>query len=369
MTPAPEMALHPTGTTTRVDRPASLAELTIREFGAADSPRWDAFVSAHPHGTPFHLTAWKKSIEVTFGYRSVYLLAEEDGRIRGLLPLFLVQNILVGKALLSVPFAVYGGILAESAEVRDALAAHVKSLGCALGVQYVELRNAHADQCAGFSRVSRYVTFLQPIGPDEKAMLEAIPRKTRYMVRKALKTGFSARQQREDLGTFFDLYSNSLRRLGTPSFPRKHFVRLMENFGEAADVREVLLEGKVVSAVMSFYFRDQVLPYYGASDPAFNTVAPNNFMYFDLMCWAGKNGFRVFDFGRSKKSGGGSYDFKSHWGMVEKELPYEMLLVKRKHLPNYSPLNPVFQLPIKVWQRLPLPLTRAVGPFLLRLVP
>jgi hypothetical protein len=91
-------------------------------------------------------------------------------------------------------------------------------------------------------------------------------------------------------------------------------------------------------------------------------------MYFDLMRRAGRNGFRTFDFGRSKRVKG-SYDFKSHWGMVERELPYEVMLIGRKDPPDYSPANPVFRLPILCWQRLPLAVTRALGPHLLRFVP
>jgi hypothetical protein len=134
------------------------------------------------------------------------------------------------------------------------------------------------------------------------------------------------------------------------------------------DIREVKLDGKSIAAVLTFYFRDQVLPYYGASDPQFNAAQPNNFMYFDLMRWGGGNGYRIFDFGRSKRVKG-SYDFKAHWGMVERELPYEVMLIERKELPNFTPVNPLFRLPILCWQRLPLAITRALGPWLVRFVP
>jgi len=119
---------------------------------------------------------------------------------------------------------------------------------------------------------------------------------------------------------------------------------------------------------MSLYWKDEVLPYYGASDPALNHANPNNFMYYDLMRSAGQEGLRGFDFGRSKK-GSGSYAFKSRWGMTERELPYEVLLVKRTSLPNFSPTNPKFELALKVWRRLPLAVTRFLGPRLIRLVP
>jgi lipid II:glycine glycyltransferase (peptidoglycan interpeptide bridge formation enzyme) len=134
------------------------------------------------------------------------------------------------------------------------------------------------------------------------------------------------------------------------------------------DVREVRSGENTVAAVMTFYFRDQILPYYGASDPLHNAIAPNNFMYFELMRWGGQNGYRLFDFGRSKRVKG-SYDFKSHWGMAERELPYELILIKRRKMPNYTPVNPLFRLPILCWQRLPLAVTRLLGPRLIRFVP
>jgi FemAB-related protein (PEP-CTERM system-associated) len=344
-------------------------QLSIRTLERGEEGRWDDFVLSHPHGSPFHMIAWKRTIEETFRYRPVYLMATEGERIRGVLPLFFINNLLAGKVLLSVPFAVYGGALADSAEAQDALRAHVQQLAEAMKVSHVELRNGYEEQRLGFTALSRYVTFTTPIGPDEQALLEAIPRKTRAAVRKSFKQNFQTVQRRQRSEAFEDLYLRSLRRLGTPAFPRDYFTRLAEHFGPMADFREIHLDGKAVAAVMTFYFRDQVMPYYGASDPAYNAAQPNNFMYFDLMRWGGANGFTTFDFGRSKKAGSGSYDFKCHWGMEERELPYEMLLVRRKELPNLTPNNPIFRLPGKIWQRLPLPVTRALGPWLIRLVP
>jgi FemAB-related protein (PEP-CTERM system-associated) len=361
----PARDLHTSGSAVAIA--AKTAPLVVRPF-QDDHEAWDRFVCEHSSGSPFHLTAWKKSIEQTFGYESKYLVVVQGSRIRGVLPLFLVKNLLLGKVLISSPFAVYGGILADSDGAREALCTHVRHMGESLGVQYVELRNAAEEQCTGLPRITRYVTFTQSIGPDERAILESIPRKTRYMVRKALEKDLKTRHQVSDPTTFADLYSRNLRKLGTPSFPTRFFQTLLENFRGMADIREVMLGDKVVAAVLSFYFSDQVLPYYGASDPQFNTLAPNNFMYFDLMRWGGQNGYSIFDFGRSKKVKG-SYDFKSHWGMMERELPYELMLIKRKQIPNYTPTNPVFQLPILCWQRLPLSVTRILGPLLVRLVP
>lgn len=348
--------------------PLRTVPLAVRQFDDGDQPGWDRFVFDHPHGSPFHLMAWKKSIEETFGYIPHYLIAESQGRIQGVLPLFLIKNWLMGKVLISSPFAVYGGILADSDEARQALCAQARELGERLQVKYVELRNAWEQQTSGLPRLNRYVTFTQSIGPDDGAILDSIPRKTRAMVRKALKSDFTCRREFSDPSTFEDLYSRNLRKLGTPCFPPRHFQALLKNFRDMADVREVRLGGKAVAAVLSFYFRDRILPYYGASDPKYNAVAPNNFMYYELMRWGGQNGYRLFDFGRSKRVKG-SYDFKSHWGMAERELPYELILIGRKEMPNYTPVNPIFRLPILCWQRLPLPVARLLGPRLVRFVP
>src|ERR1017187_8344055 len=177
--------------------PATLADehhLEVCRAAVPDERRWDDFVLAHPHGTPFHLNAWKKVVQKNFGYAPHYLMAVDADRVRGILPLFLVKNVLLGKALISSPFAVYGGVLADNDAARASLAPGARRLGETLGVDYVELRNAHPSQCVGFEKVSRYVTFTQEIGEDEEAILAKIPRKTRYMVRRSLKEPFSARK-------------------------------------------------------------------------------------------------------------------------------------------------------------------------------
>ncbi len=344
-----------------------MSSLTIRPSqGAGDEAAWDVFVNEHELGTPLHLTAWWRVCGRTFPYRNESLMAWRDGKVEAVLPLFLVSNPLVGRILLSSPFAVYGGILASNIEAASAMRARVEELGRDLKVQYVELRNWHESQCGAWARVSRYVTFLKDMETDGEAILGALPRETRRMTRRAIENGFDISFTR-DLTGFDPLYAANLRKLGTPAFPSKYFRTLLEEYPQA-DVMELRLGEKLVAAVLSLYHGDTVLPYYGASDPEQNRANPNNMMYFGLMREARARGLRRFDFGRSKL-GSGAHLFKSHWGMEERELPYEVLLVKRRELPNFSPANPKFDLAIRLWRRLPLPLTRIIGPWLIRLFP
>src|SRR6185436_3814758 len=172
-------------------------------------------------------------------------------------------------------------------------------------------RNAYSEQRAGWSAVERYVTFTRTVTPQsDEELLAAIPKKTRNMVRKALKAPFEVRGVR-DWRQFERLHSLTLRRLGTPSFPPKLFASLLEEFGDMIDVCEVWHENAVTGASMSFLFREQMHIYYAATDPRYNALAPNYRMYFDHLLWAGKHGFRIFDFGRSKLHTG-TFEFKRH---------------------------------------------------------
>jgi|SRR5579871_366185 len=342
--------------------------LEVRTLTPAEEPLWDAFVDAHPQGSPFHLLAWKKTLEGAFGYQPEYVVAIDSGKLRGVLPLFLIRNPIMGRVLLSSPFAMYGGILADSAETLAAISAHVAHLAKRFDVQYLELRNRFPEQCTGFDRIERYVDFVQPTTiTGEEQLLEALPKKTRNMVRKTMKHAYSSRIT-QDLGAFYRLMTHSYRRLGTPIFPRSYFAGLLRNFGPIADLREILLDGKVAAASINFLYHGEMHTFYAASDQNLLHAAPNNYMYFDYLLWAARNGFPRFDFGRSKLDTG-TYEFKRHWLTEMSELPYEILLVKRKDLPNFSPKNPKFELALKIWQRMPLVVTRLLGPRLIRLFP
>ena len=334
----------------------------------ADYRDWDQFVLAHPHGSPLHLIAWKRTIEESYPYKPNYLVARDSNGVRGVLPLFLVHNPVVGKALISSPFAVYGGILADTDSARRLLYQHARELGEELGADHIELRNAFPEQCVGTANISRYVTFTQQVEPDENLLLESLPKKTRNLVRKSLKPAFSMRYGIRETGRLDKLHSRNMRRLGTPCFPRRYFERLLANFGPMADIREVWLENQLAAVSLNFFYQGVMHTYHAAADARMNALGPNTFMYFDHLRWAGQNGFRLFDFGRCKR-GTGVFDFKRHWNTEMRELPYEMVLLKRKQLPDFSPLNPRFDLAIRCWKRLPLPVTRLLGPRLIQLFP
>ncbi|HET9978261.1 MAG TPA: FemAB family XrtA/PEP-CTERM system-associated protein, partial [Burkholderiaceae bacterium] len=248
----------------------------------ATRTRWDDFVLACPSASFFHRAGWQRVLRETMRHDTHFLYAERAGRIEGVLPLAHVRSLLFGNSLVSLPFAVYGGVAADSADAATALEAEAQRLARSLGVAHLELRNVkprHADWPAQ----NLYVTFRKELLPDEEGNMLAIPRKQRAMVRKGIKNGLASAID-GDASRFFPLYADNVHRHGTPALPRRYFEALRREFGRDAEVLTVAApDGKPVSSVLSFYFRDEVLPYYAGDDVAARDLAANDFKYWELM--------------------------------------------------------------------------------------
>jgi FemAB-related protein (PEP-CTERM system-associated) len=331
---------------------------------AATAARWDAFVQACPTTTFFHRAGWQRVIAGVFRHPTYFLYAERDGQIEGVLPLAQVKSLLFGHALVSLPFAVYGGVAAIDDAAALALEAEAQRLAQQLRADHLELRHVqprHSD----WPRQDLYVTFRKEILPEVEANMLAIPRKQRAMVRKGIKNGLQSHID-ANADRFFALYADNVHRHGTPAMPKRYFQALLAEFGRDAEVLSVTgPDGRVLSSVLSFYFRDEVLPYYAGDDMAARELAANDFKYWELMRRSCERGLQVFDYGRSKQ-GTGSYAFKKNWGFEPTPLHYEYRLYKRDSVPQNNPANAKFKLMIEAWRRLPIGVANWLGPFVVR---
>jgi len=339
------------------------ADIRVNLMQAEDRIRWDAFVDACPEATFFHRSGWQEVIQQALGHKTWFYMAEQSGVIVGILPLAQIKSILFGHALVSLPFCVYGGIATTTEVAREALNQAAQSLARQLAVGHLEYRSINSHHSDWQSK-ELYVTFRKTIEPDEESNMLAIPRKQRAMVRKGIKAGLRSEID-QDIERFFLAYSSSVHRLGTPVFSKKFFRLLKQVFGKDCEILTILQGEQVISSVLSFYFRDEVLPYYGGGTVTAREVAGNDFMYWELMRRACARGYRIFDFGRSK-FGTGAFDFKKNWGFEPQALHYEYKLYRASSLPENNPLNPKFRLFIQIWQHLPLSVTNFLGPYIVK---
>lgn len=336
-----------------------------------DCSKWDDYVERHPDATVYHLSAWGRAVASSMGHDCYYLYIEKSGEesggggeICGLIPLIHVKSLLFGNSLISVAFATNGGPLFDNGEALAVLDNECRKLAEKLNVDYLECRNTGAVHDNWPTKNDMYSTFRKALSPDNDENMKAIPRKQRAMVRKGIK--FGLRAVIDDLpDRLFSMYSESVRNLGSPVFPKKLFYFLQQEYGENCEILTIETEqGKAVSSVMTFYFRDEVVPYYGGGTVEARGLAANDFMYWSLMERAvTERNCRIYDFGRSK-NGSGSFSFKKNWGFQPKALHYEFILQNGNKMPDINPLNPKYKLMINTWKRLPLPVANLIGPLI-----
>ena len=337
--------------------------LVVREMLPSDAANWDAFVERCDESTFFHRSGWKEVIERAFNHRTHFLLAEADGKIEGILPLAEIRHFLFGHSLSSLPFCVYGGIAAETDAARELLDRRAQQLAAELEVDHLEYRNVkpfHSD----WPSKDIYVRFRKEIDPDVDVNMKNIPRKQRAMVRSGIKHGLVSEID-VDAERFFRVFADNMLRHGTPALPKRYFGILLEVFGSDCEVLSITKDNEVVSSVLSFHFKDEILPYYAGDTVKARSLAANDFKYWELMRRSCEKGYRVFDYGRSKL-GTGSFDFKKNWGFEPEPLHYEYQLHRSKQVPDQNPLNPKYQLFIKAWRKLPMPVANFLGPYIVK---
>jgi FemAB-related protein (PEP-CTERM system-associated) len=336
-----------------------VAGLAVRIANASDHAR----ITAFPGAALFHRPEWTLAVERGCGQRSHYLLAEAaDGTLVGILPLTEMRSPLFGSALVSTGFGVDGGIVAATDQAAEALAEAAWDLAQRLGCSSVELRGGQLPE--GWEhKQGTYAGFARDLSQGDEAILKAIPRKQRAEVRRAQGLGMvvNVGSGPADREAHYRVYSESVRNLGTPVFPRALFDAMLDAFGADADILTVRKDGEPVASVLSFYDRGTVYPYWGGGTQAARSLRANELMYFELMRHASARGCTRFDFGRSKV-GTGAFAYKKNWGFEPQPLVYAVKGEARET----NPLSPKYRLQVALWKKLPLPLANRLGPLIAR---
>ncbi|MFV0476222.1 MAG: FemAB family XrtA/PEP-CTERM system-associated protein [Parahaliea sp.] len=334
--------------------------LRVRPAVDSDAAAWDDFVKQAPEGTFCHRFGWSRVLQRAFGHRSHYLVAEDENKLVGILPLIETRSLIFGHSLSSLPFGVYGGELASSASAGKALREYACEMATKLAVGALELRST-SENDSGWPSKDLYYSFRKVLEADHEVNLKNIPNRQRAMIRKGIGEGLTS-EETDNIARLYRVYAESVRNLGTPVFSMRYLQLLKEEFGEDCRILMITDQQGDVAGVMNFYHCGEVLPYYGGSIARARSIKGcNHFMYWELMRRSVDEGILGFDFGRSK-IGTGPFSFKKNFGFEPSPLPYEYFLVKAEQMPNLSPTNPKYSAMINIWQRLPLWLANRIGP-------
>ena len=349
-----------------------------------DAEEWDSFVHRHENSTFFHQMGWKNVVEKTYGHQPFYVVARENvreaipsigGQIKGILPLFLMRHVLFGRFLISVPFGDYGGICADDEKIANALLTKAMELARNTRVKFLELRHIENMNNGQLLTKTSRATLILPLEKDPQLLWKSFKPKVRNQVRKAEKSGIETEigcEERSNLALvseFYKVYARNMRDLGTPVHSSSFFKNILTEFPNHANVILVKLENRTIGGAIAIYFKDTMEIPWASSLREFFPLCPNNLLYWAALEYGCLKGYEYFNFGRSAWDSG-TFRFKKQWGSEPVQLYYQYYLNKGDEMPDYTrSTSSRFDFAVWFWKRLPVGLTKMLGPKIIAGIP
>jgi FemAB-related protein (PEP-CTERM system-associated) len=345
-------------------------KISVRIFKEEDRKEWDSYVMRASGSTCYHLIGWKDVVENSFGRKPFYLI-EEDGEngIIGILPLVHLKSPFFGNFMVSLPYFNYGGICADNEEISEQLLKQAISMAINKNAHHIELRHTQ-NTCNGLPAKMTKVSMRLELPEKSDELWNSFPSKLRSQIRKPIKEGmYSKLGKREELNSFYKVFSANMRDLGTPVYSKKFFSNILEEFPESTWICTVYTrENRPVASGFLVGFKEGLEIPWAASLKDYNQLSPNMLLYWSCLEFACGSGYKVFDFGRSAP-GEGTYKFKEQWRAKPVQLYWHYWLKNGGPLPELNPDNPKYKMAIDIWRKLPVSLTRWIGPHIVKNLP
>ena len=331
---------------------------------------WNTFVLNHPNSHCYHLIEWKDIIEQAFGLQSFYLYAVEDSedKICGVLPLIFSKSILFGRYLTSIPFFNYCGVLGSTADVEQVLLEKGIELAKRNKASHIEFRHCNRSSLELPTKTHK-VRMVLELPDDSEVLWKGFKAKLRSQIKRAQRESMVVKFGCEGLvNDFYEVFSINMRDLGTPVWTKKIFQQVVSKFPEKSKICVIYLKNQPIAAGFLVGFKDHLEIPSASSLREFNRLSPNMLLYWSVLEFACKQGYKNFDFGRSSPDGG-TFKFKKQWGALPETLHWQYWLSEGETLPELNPQNPKYRMMIKTWQKIPVNLTKMIGPSISRHLP
>lgn len=327
-----------------------------------DAARWDAYVEPRAAAVT-DLFAWRFVVREAYGIRSHFLAAVDADQIVGTLALFEIRHPLFGHYFATAVFGTDGGLNFDSDSARDALVAEARTLAAREGGAYTLIR-ARSVELGGVETDRRYSTALLDLTGDPELVWRELPSKTRNQVRRGTREGFSVSAGDGELAPFFHVFHRHMRALGSPAHGMRFYEAIQRHFAARAEFLAVRDARQIVGGALVFYVNGVASNYHSVTLREFNPRCANYLLYWRIIELAIGRGCRQLDMGRSETNST-QLAFKKNWTSRVEPLQYHYLLAGARDAPRLDPHNPRYRLAIACWKRLPLFLTRALGPRLI----
>lgn len=348
-------------------QPRVMAQVEMLE--GADFSAWDDYVSQSGECSLYHSSATPKMIKRLFGHHYYCFLARDSaGQVVGVLPLVHIKSALFGNYMVSLPYFNYGGAVAVDKGVEQSLMDSAIKQGESLNVSHIEFRDVQERESTLPARLDK-VAMLLDLPDDPDILLKAIGAKRRSQIKRPIREGVEVLTGKgELLDQFYDVFARNMRDLGTPVYGKNFFRTIVETFADNVHIVIVRHGGKPVAAAFLLGYKGQMEIPWASTLREVNKIGVNMFLYWEVLKYSIEQGFDVFDFGRSSVDSG-TFRFKKQWGAKPKQLYWHYWMRDGGELPQLNPNNPKYQLAIKLWQKLPLFVTKLLGPMIVKNLP
>jgi len=373
--------------------------IKIKPLQSTDIPAWDAYVHDHPQATLYHLSGWKNIIEKTYGHKTYYLMAIKNTprpptnssnyqpsamsyqlngyTVVGLLPLVHLKHFLFGNSLISIPFFDLGGTLADSEETEKALLSKAINLAQELKVNSIELRHTQplswlnstkkssksSRSCLITTR-SQKVRMLLHLPQSSEILMKSFKSKLRSQIKKPMKEGlYSKVGGSELLEDYYHVFCINMRDLGSPVHSKKLIRHVLEEFPDKSRIVIVYKDNQPLASSFMVGFNKTLENPWASALRKYSDLSPNMLLYWAMLKYACENGLRYFDFGRSSP-GEGTYKFKEQWGARPTPLYWHYISLDGQPLDADTSEKSKFEKAIHYWQKLPVPVTKILGPMI-----
>jgi serine/alanine adding enzyme len=335
--------------------------IEVRQLENGEEKAWDDYVFRCPVSSHCHLSSWRRVIARSYGHRSHYLWAYENGEVKGVLPLIAMRNCFFRRSLVSMPFLDDGGICTEDDLVRGRLSEEALLLYKEQTADFLDLRHRYPNSL-NFPRAGEKVMMILDLTKHPDELWKGFDAKLRNQTRKASKAGLTASWSKPDgISDFYEVFAANMRDLGSPVHSRSFFEAILNEFADSAKMMLVRKADRVIGAAVCLFFKDTMIVPWASSLREYFALCPNNLLYWEMIRWGCENGYRRFDFGRSSP-GSGTYRFKKQWGAKEEPLCWQCVSRKIGQAAMLHADNNKHRWIVKTWSRLPLSLTKLVGP-------
>ncbi len=331
--------------------------------------RWTEFAHARSISSLTHDPAWLRVFAAGMGHTPYCVEATQGEEVVGLLPLAFVKSPLFGRFLVSLPYINSAGVLAGEGQVASALVDRAVALADELDVRYLELRHETPVEhsALGTQLTSKVHMRLALPGTSEELWKRFDP-KVRNQIRKGEKQNFEVIWGcGEVLADYYDVFARNMRDLGTPVFGKDLFRAILDSFPDGAEFCVVRLDGKAIAAALLTHGQTTTEVPSASALREFNVTNANMFMYWQLLQRAIARQQQTFDFGRSTVDSN-TYRFKKQWG-AEPHPAVWQYYVRQGTVGDMRIEGGKYDRMIRTWQRLPVWLTRLVGPAIVRGIP